>query len=329
MTTAFQRKASLYLLANDPKSLGAPGVGDTNGLDLSGMQFKFQTTQSDAESPNTCTIRVYNLKAETISKIGGEFSYVVLQAGYEEGPYGVVFQGQVRQWRIGKERNVDSYLDILASDGDEWYNFGAISTSLEVGQTSPVAQAQAILADAHKHGVSAGNVGAMSFADAQGNVTALSRGKVMFGAGRVAMRSLTQAYGSTWNINDGKVNIVPMTGYLPGDPVKLDSRHGLIGRAEQTIDGMRARALLNPLLNPGGLVKIDNASLNVTLQQDTNNPRPYNQRTGITSLASIAADGVYRIYVVEFQGDTRGHDWYCDIVGLSVEPTGLTVKAYP
>lgn len=328
MTDAFRRKASLFLLASDPKPAQLLGV-ENNELDLSGMQFKFQTTQSDAESPNTATIRVYNLKAETISKIGGEFSYVVLQAGYEDGPYGVVFQGQVRQWRIGKEKNTDSYLDILASDGDEWYNFGAVSTSLEVGQTSPMNQAAAILGQAADRGVTPGYLQAESFADAQGNVTALSRGKVFYGAGRVALRSLTQTYGATWNINNGKVNVIPLTGYLPGTAVKLDSRSGLIGRAEQTIDGIKMRALLNPLLTPGGLVQIDNASLNATLQQDANNPRPYNQRTGITSLASIAADGLYRIYVVEFQGDTRGQAWYADVTGLAVEPSGKKVKAYP
>lgn len=325
MTSAFRRKASLFLLASNPKPAALLGV-DNDGLDLSEMQFKFQTTQSDAESPNTASIRVYNLSAATVTKIGGEFAYVVLQAGYEDGPYGVIFQGQIRQWKVGKEKNTDSYLDILASDGDEWYNFGVVSTSLEVGQTAPMDQAMAILGQSSEKGVEAGYI---SFADAQGNVTALSRGKVFYGAGRVALRSLTETYGSTWNINNGKVNVIPLTGYLPGTAVKLDSRSGLIGRAEQTIDGIKMRSLLNPLLTPGGLVQIDNASLNATLQEDANNPRPYNQRTGITSLASIASDGLYRIYVVEFQGDTRGQAWYADVTGLAVEPSGKKVKAYP
>jgi len=334
MSNAFRRKTSLFLFASNPNQQGVLNQAGTKGLDLSGMQFKFQTQQSDSESPNSVVIRVYNLKSETVTKIGGEFSYVVLQAGYEDGPYGVVFQGQVRQWRLGKEKNTDTYLDILASDGDEWYNFGAVSTSIEVGSTSPVAQANAILAGgqadgASMHGVQPGYLAAESFADAQGNQTALSRGKVFFGAARVAMRSVVQSYGSTYNINNGRINIIPLTGYLPSTPVELNSRTGLIGRAEQTIDGVKFRALLNPLLTPGGLVKIDNKSLNATLQQDANNPRPYNQRTGITSLASINADGLYRIYVAEFIGNTRGQEWYVDLIGLAVEPSGKEVKAYP
>ena len=335
MTSAFVRRAALYLLADNPNPTQSVGALKTGGLDLSTMQFKFKTLQADQDSPNNVTIRVYNLKTETISRVQ-QFPYVVLEAGYVDGPYGVVFQGKVRQWRIGKERNTDTYLDILANDGDDWFNGAAVSASMEVSQTSPLSQVKAILSGgqadpASKYGVALKPTAAFSesLGDAYGNAMALARGKVIFGAARAAMRTLTQSYGSTYSIHNGQLNITPLTGYPPGTPVVLNSRTGLIGRAEQTAEGVKFRALMNTLLAPGGLVKIDNKSLNATLQQDNNNAIPYNQRTGITSLASVNADGLYRIYISEFTGNTRGQEWYVDLTGLAIEASGQTVQAYP
>jgi hypothetical protein len=64
-----------------------------------------------------------------------EFNTVTLQAGYEGGNFGIIFQGSIKQTATGRERNVDSYVDIWAADGDEWTNFSVISQSLAAGQT--------------------------------------------------------------------------------------------------------------------------------------------------------------------------------------------------
>src|SRR5690348_5163435 len=61
------------------------------GLDLSEMRIQFRISQSDTETPNTAIIRVYNLSPETARKVQGEFQRVVLQAGYENASYGVIF----------------------------------------------------------------------------------------------------------------------------------------------------------------------------------------------------------------------------------------------
>ena len=94
------------------------------GLDLSQFRIKFSVQAADIESPNNAWIRVYNLSSDTMHQVAtqGEYTSVSLSAGYEEGNFGVIFQGTIKQYRIGKENTTDSYLDIFAADSDVEFN---------------------------------------------------------------------------------------------------------------------------------------------------------------------------------------------------------------
>jgi len=157
----------------------------------------------------------------------------------------------------------------------------------------------------------------------------LPRGKVLFGMAKSILRAEVQNIGATWSIQGGYVNVIPLTGYLPGEAVTLNRFSGLIGRPEQTADGIRARCLLNPKITIGGLVIINNSSINQTLQQNpAAAPVPYNQWAGIQQLATVTTDGIYRVYVAEHTGDTRANEYYTDLVCLTVDPVTEQVKAY-
>ena len=64
-----------------------------------------------------------------------------------------------------------------------------------------------------------------------------------------------------------------------------------------------------------GRLKIDNASI-----QDSRLPL---NNAGLNQLAAVQipkrdADGLYRILSIDYCGDTRGNDWYCDIACMSL-----------
>lgn len=314
MTAAWIRKVSLHL--TDPN--------EAKALDLSDFRFTFNTSQADYQSPNNCRIRVYNLTPSTVAMMRGEFSKVILQAGYD-GQFGVLFTGTIKQFRIGKEGNTNTYLDILAADGDTLYNWGYASLSFEAGST-PKLRADAIVQAAGK---SVGSLlNSMGHNGISGVIPA-ARGKSVFGLTRIALTAETGAQGCTWSIQNGKVNILPLKGYLPGEAVVLNAKTGLIGRAEQTNEGVRLKSLINPLLQPGGLIRVDNKSINVTVSADPGAPAmiPYNQWTGVQFLADVTADGLYRLLTVEHEGDTRGPNWYSNLLALAVNPTTGNVVA--
>jgi hypothetical protein len=301
--TQFGRKVSLLLVEGE------------QALDLSNMRFRFSTMQEDEESPNNCSIRVFNLNADTVRQVQKEYTRVVLQAGYENGSFGVIFDGTIKQFRIGREGDaVNSYIDILAADSDLAYNYAVVNKTLAAG-SGPAERIAVIIAAKSKYGIKPGTLVIPS----TGGV--LPRGKVLFGMAKTMMRSEVQNIGATWSLQNGQVNVLPLDGYLPGEAVVLSALTGLIGRVEQTQDGIRARCLLNPKVVVGGLVKIDNKSVNQTLRQNPDSaPVAYNQWAGIQNLATVTSDGLYRVYVAEHTGDTKGQEFYTDLVCLTVNP---------
>lgn len=296
-------------------------------LDLSEMHFQFKSSNWDEQGPDNCVIRVFNLKPETVQEIVRfNYSQVVLQAGYGAS-FGVIFKGDIKQFRVGKLDQRSSYLDILAADGDIAYNFSVTNASLSKEQNNPKGIKKAI-------GDAVGQYGITIAADADHNDTGGLveglRGKVLFGMTRTHLADLASTLGSTWRLSDGKIIITPLDGVLPGEAVVLNSATGLIGIPEQTQSGIIARCLINPKLKIGTAVKIDNKSINQQINQE-NVPGfqvPFNQWTGVQNFASVATDGMYRVYGCENEGDTRGQSWYSTLTCLTIDGTTKNVKPY-
>lgn len=308
-----------------------------NGIDLSELRIVFKITQCDEQHPNTASIRVYNLSDETVKKITSltpvEYNNVILQAGYKNGNFGVIFNGTIRQFRKGRENNINSYLDILAAEGDIPYNFSYVKTPLKSGWTHK----DIINASADAMGLKT-NIIELDNNNLLGGTIPNPRGKVLWGLARNPMRASTQSIGSTWSINNGVVQVLPLQGYLPNEAVVLNSKTGLIGTPEQTDEGIRLRCLINPKIIIGGRIKLDNNAINQFTEQSATmsgfsqkvpfGQSRYDSITGELQFpASVANDGFYRVYVAEYEGDTRGNSWYCDITALSIDPSSNKVIA--
>lgn len=306
-TTLWKRKFSLLVVKGD------------KALDLSELHCKFTAEQCDLESPNNCRVRVYNLAPNTIEQVK-EYGKLVLQAGYES-QFGVIFSGTIRQFGTGRENAKDTYLDIFASDGDVGYNFGVVNTTLGP-RAKPVDQARAAIGAMAVHGVTEGYL-----LDSTGGV--LPRGKVLFGMARDYMRQYANTQKSTWSIQDGKVNVIPLDGYKPGQVVELNAGTGLIGVPEQTSNGVNLTCLMNPRLDVGSAIRLNNKDINQIIQANKAlAPIPYNQWTGMQLLAKVTTDGLYRLFVVEHEGDTRGNSWHSHLTCLAIDPSSNKVRPY-
>lgn len=285
-----------------------------DGLDLGSLRVVFKIKKSDAQTPNTAEIRVYNLAENTAKQIQKEFTKVTLQAGYESN-YGVIFAGNIKQIRMGRENGTDTYIDIAAGDGDDAYNYAVVNTTLAAGAKQSD-QINAAAGAMSSKGANKGYIG-----DTGG--AALPRGKVMYGMARDYLRQSAESTDTTWSVQDGKLQVVSRTAVLPNQAVLLTSKTGLIGTPEQTNDGIKARCLLNPLLKIAVRVKINEEDVASAKLPDTSNKNEVNKP------AAIASDGIYRLLTVEHSGDSRGNDWYSELVCLDVDasaPPGKQVK---
>lgn len=290
-------------------------VSDKNGdgLDLSQLRIKFVIKRSDTQTPNMAEIFIYNLEEQTAKRIKNEFSKVVLQAGYKDN-FGVVFQGNIKQVFEGRENATDTFLFIVAGDGDLSYNFAIVNTTIAAGAGNVEQVNAAVKAMTATGGTTAGNLG--DFPTAK-----LPRGKVMYGMARDYLRTTAETTDKTWSIQDGKVQFVPVTSYLPGEAVVLSSKTGMVGTPVQTNEGINVKCLLNPKLKVGGRVQLNNADV-ARLKIDLSQP---NSPANIP--APLTADGVYYILVIEHQGDTRGTEWYSTLTCLNLDVTANPINA--
>lgn len=284
-------------------------VADNAGkaLDLSQFRIKFSVKRTNAQTPNVADILVYNLSSQQELQIQQQFKRVVLQAGYQ-GNYGVIFAGTIKQTIIGRESATDTFLRIIAGDGDLAYNFAVVNTSLAKGST-PNTQIQAAVAAMAPMGTTGGQNAQVS------STTALPRGKVLYGNARTYLRNVARSTNSDWSVQNEKVQFVPKGTFLPGTAVVLNSKTGMIGTPQQTLQGVNVKCLLNPQIQIATRVQLDNntiarIALNLSVPGSASSiPAP------------LTTDGIYFTLAVDHSGDTRGIDWYSSLVCIYIDPT--------
>ena len=291
-------------------------------LDLSQFRVKFRLVAADIETPNNAEITVYNLSQKTAQQIRSqyEFGAVTLQAGYQNGNFGIIFQGSIKQVKIGRENQTDTFVKILAADSDLQYNFGVVNTNIPAGtpmtaQTQIIARAAGLTADPSQINFAVGYN--------QANI----RGKVIYGMARYYLRNIARSGLARWSIQNGAVRISPLTAYQDNEAVVLNSQTGMIGLPEQTQDGISVVCLLNPKIVPGTQVQINESS--IQRASVSVNPTDINQVEA--AFPAISGDGFYTVLVVEHEGDTRGNPWYSTLTCLAVDktqPTNQAVRPY-
>lgn len=290
------------------------GKDNGDGLDLSALRFAFSIRRGDMQTPNSADIRVYNVSDDTANQIlqfqpKPEYTRVVIQAGYESN-YGIIFDGEIKQVRRGRESQTDTYLDITAADGDRAYNYSVTAISLAADKTKPKDQISAIIQAMATHGISEGYLPELPEQN-------LYRGKAIFNMSRDELRKQAENSSCSWSIQDGKVNVIPLTCYQPGEAVVINSATGMIGLPEQTQDGIRVRTLLNPKIKIGQQIQLDNQSIqgyrySLDVSQAANN-------ANLSTAIKTNADGFYYVMQADHSGDTRGNTWYTDLICLAID----------
>jgi hypothetical protein len=319
----------------------APDVqSQSPGHDVSKLRCYFNIKKSTNSSPNFLYARIYNLSPATMAKVI-EFTRVRVQAGYQYGYYGIIFDGTVVQYTRGKENPVDTFLDIYAGDGDQAFN-GAFLLDV-VPANSPVLENYNKAIQAAQAAQPDLQVGQQDQKTIQDRTI---RAHYLMDA-RAAWRELQQQYGQDIYVENGVLNIVRRDGYKTGEAVILSPRTGLVGLPEVTAQGIQIRCLLNPRIRLGGLVKIDSSVLSgvpyipgTAAQRDAQgnvvgfgDPTTPNTTVGGTlvqtalynqtfTAAFTSPRGLYKVAMMNYTGDTHGQSWYCDLVCIAVNSAG-------
>ena len=294
----------------------APQAGGT-GYDVSELRFAFKVEKSMNDTPNYSVLSIVNPSTDFISSVRTGDS-VTLEAGYIEGNFGLIFDGTVVQSYSSYQDGTDRVLNLVCEDGDMYLNMKFVATTLAKGASA--ADKIALLTA----GTPTGIIG-----DSVKNLPANPRGVVYFGLAANYVERMSVASDSQAYVDDGKVNIVAANDYADGIAVELNPDTGLLDQPTQTDDGISAKCLLNPSIKLNTIVHIDSSWI---LEKQKTVPKQSSsgdsgEKSGKSSKSSdtgkiketapLAADGMYRIVTLTYEGDTHGDSWYCTFDAIS------------
>lgn len=288
---------------------------DNIALDVSDLRCTFVIEKKAIQSVNYASIAIYNLSRDTEAAVIREGSRVMVEAGYENGVYGNIFDGELFQPMRDRENVVDYKLSLHCIDGMIATDMNFINKVLEAGYNYK----ETIIAMA-KNTRTPIPMGHISEDIKTGKSI---RGKVIFGDWRDKAREIALDNGAQFYINDGKLQFMKVTDTSKGQSLVISPENGLIGTPVQTEHGFNFRCLLNPniqLKNPCMSIKLDNSFI----QQ---------QKATQGEYISMLDQDMYGIVIgVTHTGDTRGQEWYTDAVCVNrggKAPLGLAEGYIP
>jgi hypothetical protein len=306
----------------------------SQSIDVSQLRCRFTVTQNVIDSPDQLDARITNLSPTTESLITKEFDQVQMTCGYE-GMTGLIFKGQIKWFRKGRESPTDTYMDITAQTADKAYNFGVVNKTLPAGSTPKDHVNTALKA-----------LQAIDPTITMGLVTpdlstpVYPRSFPLYGAARNMLRNVGLLKGATFNIYNNMLQMLEIQRTLQTQAITLNSMTGLIGRAVQTPNGIDARCLFNPAIKPHCVVIINQSSIDAAAAAALLQGGP----SGLSSqelatlqsntVPNIAADGRYKVLHMNITGDTRGTPWYMDLTCLAIGDTSggaatAAARGYP
>lgn len=282
---------------------------DNNAWDVSGLRCTFNIEKKARATANYAEITIYNLTNDTETEIIKEGMRVIVEAGYDgfindeteqqtiAKQYGKIFDGDIIQYIRSREDNVNYLLTLVCLDGDSFLNNNILKTTLNAG----VNQRQIVehIASQAKTPTEIGRI------SPELSTQKLPRGKVFFGVPKNYLDDIARDNAASFWVDEGKVYIAKATDVAPGEALVLTPATGLIGTPQQVQDGVSFKCLLNPAIKLQTMIKLDNTLIRQAKYQIGQIP------------SKLDEDGQYQVYKLQHVGDTRGDDWYTEIIGVS------------
>lgn len=286
-----------------------------------GRDFRcsFQTQAQDGTVPETAIITIYNLSDSTMKGLVKEFDQVILEAGYDQGRYGIIFNGIVKQYGRGHEENMtESYFRIFAAHSDTTFRFGVVNRTLSAGSTTDVRTKAVQEHISLKDDIPFGQQDRSKY---EGTAY---RGAVEHGVGVDVMAEEATHANMVWSIQDGKMVLLNSDSYVQGQVIDLNAETGLIGHPEITDNGISVTSLLNPAVRVRGLVRLNNDSISWLGAPGGGSMVHWPVPSNSTIFSMMSSDGLYIILVRTHEGDTRGNPWYTHMTCIARSPDKQT-----
>lgn len=271
-----------------------------NSVAVEELRCRFNFIKTISQTSQFGHITIYNLSPERETDIFKNAKYVTVEAGYQNGAYGIIFQGQVRIPTRGKENGVDRFITLGVLDGDSALNLAFCNAYTGAGQL-PTALVNTITRSS-KPAFDVEIRGDLD--EGQGKT---ERGKTFFGQPKEFLQNIAANTNSTFYFNNGKGVMSKLSQSPPAVVPFLNYQSGMVGVPHQEDKGIAVRTFIRPDIDVDTWVKINNSEIILA-------ESPF---AGALNQNVLDLDGVYRVIEIKVSGDTRGNEWYYDLKLLS------------
>ena len=301
--------------------------GKPEALDLSQFKIYFRISQATSDAPKAAEIYIYNLSDDTMNKLAGEDNEtknttVTLEFGYKDSPLEIIFNGQVFQYRRGRDSQIDRWLCVLAQSGDHLKNYAVINQSAPAGISIDGIR-QILTQELEKYNVKSGEVPQLSNQQ-------YPRGRVFFGSLYTHIEQFYTENDVLFDVSDGVLNANTYIGYRIEPQIVINRETGLVGTPQLTTQGLELTCLLNPKLKRGMRIQVDLTNLQTEAYDIAYEQQGKDQDFKNPNLATNVG-GIFIIQSVEMVGDTRGEECYsslvCTALNATVPKSGISITA--
>jgi hypothetical protein len=244
------------------------------------VRITFKVEKSSESTPNNAIITLYNLNKESISLFEKENSVIELYVGYGgyelDNPRYLLFKGDII-FSSSAKKGSELITKIEAGDSENNIVTKHTNRSYAPGQKTDAIIKQLvndlglILTDKNIKDVDTSEL----------NQTSLS----LFGSTRDLLDTLIKSKGLEWNVHNGEVYIYNPNKKVPDDErvFSFNKNTGLIHAAKAKEKYVNFKALINPLVFPNRVIRLDYDLLKI--------------------------NGFYKVRTAVYNGDTHEGDW--------------------
>ena len=229
-----------------------------NALVVRDLRCSFKVEKNLGKEPNTATVSVFNLNAESRAMVQKAPLYVRIDAGYD-GNVERLFVGELRWGQsIKQPARWETSLDL--ADGERSFRFGRVNRSFLGGVSALDAVREAAKGMGLTPQIS------------PANLLLLRRqypgGLSMHGPAHQELTRALTPFGLTWSIQDGELQIQSSEETRVDMAVVISEATGMLGSPEFAVPEnpkksptLHVRCQLKPALRPGGRVMVDSRSI--------------------------------------------------------------------
>lgn len=304
-SSLYGRKWEMKITCNDGDELI---LGNDGFSGVESLRVVFEVNYMRYEALNLANFEIWNPNVETERKIIMEGAQVQFSAGYSQGNYGQIFQGDVFHALFTRENVVDYKLTLMCIDGHRLKkdNFASFTLRKEYRDMTLINE----LAARSKNPIP------VNYVSPSIDQTKKPRGVAVLSSTDNKLREITRTNGAQAFVVNGQLNVDKANQTeIESEPIEVSPQTGLIGTPEQEDYGIMFKTLLNPnfvLTCPAKWVKLDLSEITINLQR-ISGPNPNNAPVPL-----IPADGNFLVAGVRHWGDTRGNEWFSEVKSYSL-----------